>query len=232
MKKKRERFNEQFQNILSVSTSSEKQMLELTAEKGASNWLNTLQIKENGYTLHRGYFPDALALRYCLPIKNLPTNCVCGQSFNVEHAMICKTGGFVAQQHDGIRNFFAHTLDSVCRGVGIEPHLQPLSGELLQPGTANSSDKARLDMVCDIFWAKSVQTYLDVRVFHPNAPSYIRKSVKSFYVNHENEKRRAYNDRIFNVERGTFTPPLNDWWHWERSLKVREKARSEDIRQE
>ena len=56
--------------------------------------------------------------------------------------MICKTGGFVAQRRDGTRNFLAHTLDSVCRGVGIEPHLQPLSGEILQPGTANSTDKA------------------------------------------------------------------------------------------
>ena len=34
MKKKRERSEEHLQNILSVSTSSEKRMMELTAEKG------------------------------------------------------------------------------------------------------------------------------------------------------------------------------------------------------
>ena len=109
----------------------------------------------------------------CLPVKNLPTNCVCEQSFNVDYTMICKSGGFVGQRHDGVRTFFAHTLDSVCRGVGIEPHLQPLSGEILQPGTANSSNEARLDIVCDNFWARSVKIYLYVLVFHPNAPSYV-----------------------------------------------------------
>ena len=60
----------------------------------------------------------------------------------MEHAIVCKTGGFVAQRHGGIRKFFAHTLESVCRGVGVEPHLQLLSGEILQPGSANSSDEA------------------------------------------------------------------------------------------
>ena len=73
--------------------------------------------------------------------------------------MICKTGDFDAQRHDRIINFFSHTLDSVWRGVGIEPHLQPLSGEILQPGTVNSSDEARFDIVCDNFWARSVKTY-------------------------------------------------------------------------
>ena len=82
-------------------------MLDLTAEKGASIWLNTLPIEEKRYALQLGDFRDALALRYCLPVKNLPTNCVCGQPFNVEHAMICKTAGFVAQRHNGIRSFFA-----------------------------------------------------------------------------------------------------------------------------
>ena len=37
MKKKREHSEEHFQKISSVSTSSEKRKLELTAEKGASN---------------------------------------------------------------------------------------------------------------------------------------------------------------------------------------------------
>ena len=80
-------------------------MFELTAEKGASNWLNTFPIEEKGYALHKGDFRDALALRYCLPVKNLPTNCVCGQSFNVEHAMICKTGGFLRSDMTGLEIF-------------------------------------------------------------------------------------------------------------------------------
>ena len=33
--------------------------------------------------------------------------------------MICKTGGFVEQQNDEIRNFFARTLDSVCEKLAL-----------------------------------------------------------------------------------------------------------------
>ena len=32
------------------------------------------------------------------------------------------------------------------------------------------------------------------------------KSLKTLYREHENQKKRSYNDRIINVERATFTP--------------------------
>ena len=69
--KKRERSEDYLQNTLLVSTSSEKQILELTYEKGACNWLNTLPIEKKGYALHKCDFRDAWAMCYCLPVKNL-----------------------------------------------------------------------------------------------------------------------------------------------------------------
>ena len=41
---------------------------------------------------------------------------------------------------------------------------------------------------------------------HPNSPSYIDKPIKDVYVLHEQAKKRKYNERVLQVERGSFTP--------------------------
>ena len=45
-----------------------------------------------------------------------------------------------------------------------------------------------------------------VRVFHPNAPSYRDKNVAALFRKHELDKKREYDDRIREVENGSFTP--------------------------
>ena len=64
-------------------------------ERGASSWLNVLPLKEQGFTLNKEEFRDALELRYDRNIKHLPSKRVCGDAFNATHAMNCKKGGFV-----------------------------------------------------------------------------------------------------------------------------------------
>ena len=49
-------------------------------------------------------------------------------------------------------------------------------------------------------------TFLDVRIMHPNAPSYREKDIQQVYRQHEQEKKRTYNERIIQVEKGSFTP--------------------------
>ena len=43
-------------------------------------------------------------------------------------------------------------------------------------------------------------------MFHPNAPSYVDCSPASLFSRHERCKRREYEERIVNIERGSFTP--------------------------
>ena len=50
------------------------------------------------------------------------------------------------------------------------------------------------------------RTFYDVRVLHPNAPSYMSKSISQLYGIHEKEKMRKYNSRVITIERGSFTP--------------------------
>ena len=48
--------------------------------------------------------------------------------------------------------------------------------------------------------------FFDVRVFYPHARSHGHRSLPQIYRSQEQEKRRQYEERILNVERGTFTP--------------------------
>ena len=71
-----------------------KRAMDLASEKGASSWLTTLPIEEYGFTLHKGVFHDALALRYGWHPANVPSKCSCGSTFSVEHALSCTRGVF------------------------------------------------------------------------------------------------------------------------------------------
>ena len=102
-----------------------------SSEKGASRWLSTLLIAEHGFALHKEAFRDALCLRYGWRPAGLPTTCVCGKNFSVEHALNCPCGGLPSMRHNELQNITAQCLTEVCHGVGIEPHLQPLSDEPL-----------------------------------------------------------------------------------------------------
>ena len=46
----------------------------------------------------------------------------------------------------------------------------------------------------------------DIRIMHPNSPSYRDKDIDQVYRQHEREKKRTYNERIIQVEKGSFTP--------------------------
>ena len=55
-------------------------------------------------------------------------------------------------------------------------------------------------------WSSHERTFLDVRVFHPNSESYLKNTPEQLYIQQENEKKNAYNDRVLQVEKGSFTP--------------------------
>lgn len=190
----------------SLSSSLQRSM-ELSQEKGASTWLTALPINEHGFALHKAAFRDSLSLRYGWPLHNTPSHCTCGQSFSVEHALTCKTGGFPAVRHNEVRDITASLLTEVCHGVTIEPHLQPLSGESLSHRSAINQDGARLDVAMYGFWGgRFEKAFVDVRVFNPSAQSNRQSSLSATYRKHEQEKRRHYDQRVRDVEHGSFTP--------------------------
>ena len=170
--------------------------MELASEKGASSWVVALPIAEHNFALHKGSFRDALCLRYGWKPTRMPSHCVCGCNFSVEHAFSCLCGALPSIRHNDIRDLTARLLTEVCPNVAIEPDLQPLTGEMLSHRTSNCEEGARLDVLAHGFWG----------VFNPLAPSNCRSSLNATYRRHETIKKRSYEQRVREVEHGSFTP--------------------------
>ena len=81
----------------------------------------------------------------------LLTLCVCGDWFNLQHALSCPKGGLVITRHNKLRNLTAEILSEVCKNVAIEPLLTPLTGEEL-PKSSNTSNQARADVSARGLW--------------------------------------------------------------------------------
>ena len=72
--------------------------------------------------------------------------------------------------------------------------------------STNTQDEARLDIVATGLHSVFERTFFDVRVTHPSCESQIHKPLSQVYQDHEREKKRAYEERIIESEKGSFTP--------------------------
>ena len=103
-----------------------------------------------------------------------------------------------------LRDLEAELMREVCTDVKVEPRLLPLANNNLVNG--NTSENARLDVSGNGIWSPMEKTFLDVRVTHPNCASYINKDIAQLFREQEREKKAAYNSRIIQIEKGSFTP--------------------------
>lgn len=183
-----------------------KAFVDQARDKGASSWLNALPIEELSFVLNKEEFRDALRLRYNVKLDNLPSVCACGESFNVNHALSCKKGGFVHQRHDTVKNTLTKLLSRVCKDVEEEPHLIPVTNEQFERRSANTADEARLDIKAKGFWQRGQTAFFDVRVTHLNTSTQRGQTTSKIFRAHEMAKRREYLQRVLDVENGSFTP--------------------------
>ncbi len=110
-------------------------------------------------------------------------------------------------------------MTEVCHDVCVKPHLQPLSGEALNGATAIATDGARLDVaVCGFWGGRHERAFFDTRVFNPLAQSNCH-SIASCYRKHEHAKKRAYDQRVSEVEHGTFSHSLLVVWGRQQQYK-------------
>ena len=175
-------------------------------EKGASSWLNAIPLKDQDLDLNKEEFNDALRLRYNIPLNNLPSSCVCGEKFDVNHALVCKKGGFISRRHDTLRDLFTILLNKVCVDVEAEPHLLPITNEVMRFKSANTDNGARLDIKAKGFWRRGQTAFYDIRVTHVNSKTNSKKSTAEVFREHEQAKKREYLERVLEVEHSSFTP--------------------------
>ena len=144
IKLERQKYNQQkLVNTRSKLTTQQCRLNDINIEQGASTWLTTLLIEDEGY---KQEFWDLVNIRYDWRLSRTPRTCGCGSNFNIEHALTWKKGGFITLRHNRLRNITASLLKVVCHDVRIEPILQKLTGEQFEQRTANTTDKARLDV--------------------------------------------------------------------------------------
>ena len=67
--------------------------VDLACEKGASNWLAVIPLKDMDFDLNKREFRDSARLRYDWSIPDNPSVCVCGSIITVDHARICQQIG-------------------------------------------------------------------------------------------------------------------------------------------
>ena len=53
-------------------------------------------LEESDLILSKEVFKDGVRLRYELPLPDLPSSCVCGDKFTVEHVLSCNKGSFIS----------------------------------------------------------------------------------------------------------------------------------------
>ncbi|XP_066926215.1 uncharacterized protein [Clytia hemisphaerica] len=199
-------YRQKLELIKQQSPIEMKKLIEINSEPGASLWLSTLPIKEEGFQFDKTSFWDLIKIRYGHQLSRLPTICPCGSPFDLGHALSCKKGGFIIQRHNSIRDTTASLLTQVCKDVKVEPILTTLSGETFETKSTNIQDHARLDIAARGFWIPGQKAFFDVRVFNPIAKKFRNSTVSKACDANEREKKNVYNSRIMKVEHGSFTP--------------------------
>ena len=94
-------------NIQSRVDPQLQRTIELINVKCSSLWLTALPLQEQGFHLNKQEFRDAPCLRFGWQLANIPSHCVCGTSFSVDHAMICRHGGLIFIRHNELRDLTA-----------------------------------------------------------------------------------------------------------------------------
>ena len=186
---KREAQRSRKDEILRTIPDSLRPYIEQAQDKGASAWLSAIPLREQQLDLNKEEFRDALRIRYNMRLEDLPSKCVCGENFDLDHALICKKGGFISARHNNLRDFFTSLIDKVCVDVEAEPSLIPLENEHLTLRSANVQDDARLDMKARGFWRSGQTAFFDIRVTHVNSLSNKNRNTTQTFRSHENAKK-------------------------------------------
>jgi len=143
----------------------------MSNENGASLWLTTLPIKEDGFQLDKQSFWDLLKIRYGFRLPRLSEKCACGSLFNLQHALSCKKGGFIAQRHNTLRNVTARLMTEVCKDVKVKPPLHPLRRKSSRKDCEQVNGSTSRH-ICEGFLGRWPKSILRCRVFNPIAPRY------------------------------------------------------------
>ena len=76
-KQKDDCLSERLEQVKNSLSTKSKRVVELATEKGTSNWLTVIPLKELDYNLNKKEFRDVIKLRYYWEITDTPKICAC-----------------------------------------------------------------------------------------------------------------------------------------------------------
>ena len=95
-------------------------------------------------------------------------------------------------------------VELMCR----EHQLLQLTGENTNGKMVIRSDEARVDIAARSFWVTGQMAFFDMRVFNSIAKCFVHRDTSKAYQLSEKEKNKNYNERISEVEHGSFMPTV------------------------
>ena len=96
-------------------------------------------------------------------------------------------------------------LRDICHDVTTEPSLLTYDGEHMRHRTANTANEARVDISARRFWLQGEQAFMDNCIFDPMAACHRNSTQDDAHKRNEQEKIRAYEERIQHVDHGSLT---------------------------
>ena len=138
-------------------------------------------IEEFSFSLHKGAFQDALALRYDWQPSQCPSNCACGSKCHCRSCLGVSQRWFpyykTRQDRDlHFCNCQPANRDTLYMYVTMymyasNPINNPSPVKHLTGATSNTQDGARLDITANGFWGgRFERAYFNVRVLNPMCP--------------------------------------------------------------
>ena len=119
----------------------------------------------------------------------------------MDHAFRCPKSALPSIRHYHIRDITADLLTDMCSCVGLEPTFQPLTGERFFLHSINTEEWATLGIA-----DRGVPTLMSESSTPLPLPTSYHPPVPHTNHRHKREKRRAYEQRILQMEHGIFTP--------------------------
>ena len=182
-KSKNDRLNNLLHEVENTLMPEQNRAAKQAKQKDASSWL--ISLEDHGFTLTKGGFRDALALRYNKPLYSLLSNCPCGQKFNVTHALNCKKGGFVTMRHNNIRDFEANLIRIMQNDVENVHFVENEHFNGLKEDYARPDIRAKGVL-------RNAQNAYDVRATNINSDSQKNMPVEKILSKHKQDMKRNY----------------------------------------
>ena len=149
-----------------------------------SSWLTARPSQRDNFNLNKTEFRDAIAIRYCKPISNLPSTCDgCGDVFTLQHALSCKKGGLVSLRHNEIRD----AVGDIASLLWANVHREPVIREPVNEETALVAD-----LLVRGVWSPQRDASFDIRVTDTDSISYRTRTPQAILASAEREKKQKY----------------------------------------